>query len=151
MLNSDSRQQTQPSRLKGLGKVLITVYLVLAIAATARSVFQIMRKFDEAPLAYSLSALAGVVYIVASIALIKHRGVWIGIAWAAIMFEFIGVVTVGILSITHPELFAHASVWSKFGQGYLYIPLVLPILGILWLWVAGRESSDTHEKVDHGA
>lgn len=121
-------------KLTGLGKVLISLYLVLAAAATFRSVFQIIRKFDEAPLAYSLSAVAGVVYIVASIALIKHRGVWRIVAWAALIFELIGVLTVGTLSMTHPELFAHPSVWSHYGNGYVYIPLVLPVLGLIWLF-----------------
>lgn len=121
-------------KLTGLGKVLISLYLVLAAAATFRSVFQIIRKFDEAPLAYSLSAVAGVVYIVASIALIKHRGVWRIVAWAALIFELIGVLTVGTLSMTHPELFAHPSVWSHYGIGYMYIPLVLPVLGLIWLY-----------------
>lgn len=121
-------------KLTGLGKVLISLYLVLAAAATFRSVFQIIRKFDEAPLAYSLSAVAGVVYIIASIALIKHRGVWRIVAWAALIFELIGVLTVGTLSITHPELFAHPSVWSHYGNGYVYIPLVLPVLGLIWLY-----------------
>ena len=128
--------ETEETRVKltGLGKVLISLYLVLAAAATFRSVFQIIRKFDEAPLAYSLSAVAGVVYIIASIALIKHRGVWRIVAWAALIFELIGVLTVGTLSITHPELFAHPSVWSHYGNGYVYIPLVLPVLGLIWLY-----------------
>jgi hypothetical protein len=125
-------------RLSGLGKILITVYLVLAIAATARSVFQIIRKFDEAPLAYSLSAVSGVVYILASVALIKRFGAWRVTAWVTLIFEFVGVVVVGTLSLTHPELFAHASVWSEYGKGYVFIPLVLPILGMIWLAREGK-------------
>ena len=109
------------------------VYLVLAMAATFRSFYQIMTKFDEAPVAYVLSAVAGLVYIVATIALIKRRGVWHRIAFGAILFELIGVIVVGVLSLTVPELFAHPSVWSWFGIGYGFIPLVLPILGLMWL------------------
>jgi len=33
-------------------------------------------------------------------------------------------------------------VWSGFGQGYGYVPLVLPFLGLLWLWRTGRTSAD---------
>lgn len=121
-------------RLGGLGKVLISAYIVLALAATFRSVYQIISKFDEAPVAYSLSALAGVVYIVASIALIKRHGVWRKIAWIALSFELVGVLVVGTLSFTVPQYFAHASVWSQFGSGYVWIPLVLPVLGLIWLW-----------------
>lgn len=125
----------RPDGLGGLGKVLITVYVVLALAATFRSVYQIISKFDEAPLAYVLSAVAGVVYIVAAVALIRRANrVWRWIAWVALTFELAGVLVVGTLSLTAPQLFAHPSVWSVFGQGYVFIPLVLPILGLVWLF-----------------
>lgn len=126
--------------MSGLGRVLIAVYIVLALAATFRSVYQILSKFDEAPLAYSLSAVSGVVYILATVALIKRgRGVWRPIAWCALVFELVGVVVVGTLSIAAPQLFGHPSVWSFFGQGYGYIPLVLPILGLIWLSREGKK------------
>lgn len=119
----------------------MAVYIVLALAATFRSIYQIIAKFDEAPLAYSLSALSGAVYIVATIALIKRRGVWRTIAWGALIFELCGVLVVGLLSIVEPQLFGHPSVWSFFGSGYLFIPLVLPVLGLIWLRSTGRAGS----------
>lgn len=128
---------TQPrTRMTGIGRVLVIVYAVMALAATGRSFVQIVRKFDEAPLAYSLSALAAVVYIVATLGLVfaRRRG-WYTIAWVAIVFELAGVLVIGTLSLTIPELFQHESVWSVFGRGYLFIPLVLPLFGIWWLRV----------------
>lgn len=125
--------------MSGLGRVLITVYIVLAIAATFRSVYQILTKFDEAPVAYVLSAVAGVVYIIATVALIKRGSrSWRTVAWIALIFELAGVLIVGTLSIVVPELFAHPSVWSMFGSGYIFIPLVLPVLGLLWLSREGK-------------
>ena len=124
---------TASSRAVGVGRVLIAVYAILALAATARSVYQIARQFDEAPVAYVLSALAGVVYILATVALLKRGDAWYRVAWATIVFELVGVLTVGTLSIFLPDLFAKASVWSWYGMGYLFIPLVLPVLGMLWL------------------
>lgn len=121
------------SRAVGVGRVLIAVYVVLALAATARSFVQIVRSFDAAPVAYTLSALAAVVYILATIALIRRGSAWYRIAWITIAFEFVGVVTVGILSLIDPALFPSDTVWSFFGRGYLFIPLVLPVLGMLWL------------------
>lgn len=127
----------------GLGRVLITVYIILAMAATFRSVYQMLTKFDEAPLAYVLSAVSGVVYIVATIALIKRgRGMWRTVAWIALVFELVGVLVVGTLSIVMPELFGHPSVWSFYGQGYVYIPLVLPVLGLIWLSRETRAVAD---------
>lgn len=114
--------------------MLVALYLVLATAATFRSLYQIITKFDEAPLAYILSAVSGIVYIIASIALIKHKGFWRTVAWIALTFELVGVLVVGVLSLTHAELFAHPSVWSHFGIGYVFIPLLLPVLGLLWLF-----------------
>ncbi|SFR87725.1 hypothetical protein SAMN05428970_3481 [Agromyces sp. CF514] len=120
-------------RMSGVGRVLVAVYAVLALAATGRSFFQIASKYDEAPLAYTLSALAAVVYIVATIALVRRGRFWYRVAWATLVFEFTGVLVVGVLSILDPELFPHDTVWSWFGRGYLFIPLVLPVLGMWWL------------------
>ncbi|WP_156999704.1 hypothetical protein [Agromyces terreus] len=119
--------------MSGVGRVLVAVYAVLAVAATGRSFYQIATKFDEAPVAYSLSALAAVVYVVATIALVRRGRVWYRIAWATLVFEFTGVVVVGVLSVLDPELFPHDTVWSYFGRGYVFIPLVLPALGMWWL------------------
>lgn len=120
--------------MSGAGRVLVLVYGILAMAATGRSLFQILTKFDEAPLAYTLSALAAIVYIVATVALIMPGDAWRTVAWVTISFELVGVLVVGTLSITNPQLFGHPSVWSYYGIGYLLIPLVLPILGLTWLY-----------------
>lgn len=117
----------------GLRRVLITTYIILALAASGRSLYQVLRKFEQAPLAYSLSVLAAIVYVLATVALIRNGKKWRIIAWAALGFELAGVLTVGTLSLAVPQLFAHPSVWSHFGSGYLFIPLLLPILGMLWL------------------
>ena len=117
----------------GIGRVLIAVYGILALAALGRSVYQIATKFDEAPVAYALSALAAAVYVLATLALVARGAVWFRVAIIAIAFELAGVLIVGTLSIIDPALFPHDTVWSLFGRGYAFIPLVLPVLGLLWL------------------
>lgn len=124
-------------RSRGVGLALIAVYGILALGATGRSVVQIIEKFDQAPLAYTLSALSAVVYIVATVALIVGPKA-ARLAWVTITFELVGVLLVGTLSLVAPALFAHPTVWSYFGAGYLFIPLVLPVLGMWWLRVQGR-------------
>ncbi|MBA8816494.1 hypothetical protein FHX48_001567 [Microbacterium halimionae] len=125
---------TRPRRMTGIGRVLVVVYAIMALAATGRSFVQIVRAYSDAPLAYTLSALAAVVYIVATLALVfaGSRG-WYRVAWTAIVFELVGVIVVGTLSIFLPALFNHPTVWSVFGVGYLFIPLVLPFFGLWWL------------------
>ena len=117
----------------GPGRLLVAVYGVFALSASARASFQLLTKFEDAPLAYSLSALSAFVYIVATVALARGERSR-SLAWSAVGFELLGVIAVGTLSIVLPELFAHPSVWSGFGSGYAYIPLILPILGLAWLW-----------------
>lgn len=132
-------------RSRGVGSVLIVVYAVLALAATGRSFVQIVSKFDHAPLAYLLSALSAVVYIVATVALTRPGPVWYRIAWVTISFELAGVLIVGLLSIFDGQLFPSDTVWSVFGRGYLFIPLVLPVLGMAWLATRGRPSERVAE------
>jgi len=123
----------------GAGRVLVAVYAILAIAATGRSVFQILDRFDEAPIAFSLSALAAVVYVLATVALALG---WRRIALLTICFELAGVLVIGTISVVAPGLLGlesldpfgrEATVWSAYGAGYLLVPLALPVLGLLWL------------------
>lgn len=118
----------------GGGRVLILVYAVFALAATARSTVQLIRDAGEAPLAYTLSAFSALVYVLATIALAHNGRRMRRIAWVAVCIELLGVLVVGVLSLTHPELFPEDTVWSGFGSGYGYVPLVLPFVGLFWLW-----------------
>lgn len=117
----------------GPGRVVVAVYAVLALAATGRSVLQITQYFDRAPLAYVLSALAAVIYVVATVALAKGGAAGARLATAAITVEAVGVLTVGTLSYVRPDLFPDKTVWSHFGSGYGYLPLVLPFVGLWWI------------------
>ncbi|WP_230977249.1 hypothetical protein [Georgenia yuyongxinii] len=118
----------------GVGRVLILVYGIFAVAASARASVQLLRDAGEAPVAYSLSALAGAIYIVATIALAHNGRRMRRVAWVAVVVELLGVLIVGTLSFVAPELFPHDTVWSRYGGGYGFVPAVLPVLGIGWLW-----------------
>jgi len=117
----------------GLGRLLIFVYGLFALSASARALVQLATKFHEAPLAYVLSAVAAVIYIVATVCLARStvRSRRLGIACVSI--ELVGVIVVGSLSLSDKSAFPDATVWSRFGSGYGYVPLVLPILGLWWL------------------
>jgi cytochrome bd-type quinol oxidase subunit 2 len=118
---------------EGFGRVLVVVYALFAVAATSRSIVQIATRFDEAPVAYLLSALAAVVYVVATVALARGDRTSRRVATVAISIELVGVLVVGAISVLAPVEFPKASVWSGFGSGYGFIPLVLPFVGLWWL------------------
>jgi hypothetical protein len=125
-------------RSDGLGRLLVTIYGLFALAAGARSAVQIATKFDDAPLAYLLSALAAVIYLVAAICLSRPSALSWRAAVAALAIELAGVLIVGTASIAFSDQFPDATVWSDYGVGYGFIPLVLPIVGLIWLLRSGR-------------
>ncbi|MEV1285616.1 hypothetical protein [Micromonospora sp. NPDC049679] len=130
-----AEQRTAPERTTntGPGRVLVVVYLLFAVAATSRAGVQIATKFHEAPLAYLLSALAAVVYIVATVGLARDGAFGRRLAVICCTVELIGVLAVGAASVLAPDAFPHETVWSGFGRGYGYVPLVLPVIGLYWL------------------
>lgn len=117
----------------GWGRALVFGYGVFAVAATGRSVLQVSTEFDNAPLAYSLSLLAAVVYLVATTSLLLGGRTGWRVAGIAVCIELLGVLSVGALSYAATELFPDRTVWSHFGQGYGFLPLVLPFAGLALL------------------
>lgn len=113
--------------------MLVAVYGLFALAASARAAVQLVTQYAEAPLAYLLSAGAGLIYIVATITLTRATRTARRVATAAITVELVGVLAVGTLSVLDPAAFPRATVWSTYGIGYGFVPLVLPVLGLLWL------------------
>lgn len=131
---ASARPARSRSRLAtGLGAVLGAAYALLAIAATGRSVLQIATEFDRAPVAYSFTGLAALVYIVATVALFARGRAWWWVAIGTVTFELLTVLAVGTLTIADPSLFPETTVWSYYGLYYALVPLALPILGLLWL------------------
>jgi hypothetical protein len=137
---TDQVDEVPPRRRRfGVGGLLIFVYAVLAIGATSRAVFQIITEYSAAPVPITLSAVSGVIYVIATLALILPGRAWYRIAWVTISFELLGVLTIGTLSVLLPSVFAgdqdisSGTVWSYYGFGYVFIPVVLPVLGLLWL------------------
>lgn len=133
MTASDRPEGTGRATASGFGKVLVALYATFAVGATSRAAFQIGTKYDEAPLAYTLSAVAASVYLLATLGLAVDRRWARLLAWVAVSVEAAGVLGIGAFSLVRPELFPESTVWSDFGLGYLLIPLVLPFVGLWWL------------------
>lgn len=122
---------------RGFEIVLIAVYGIFALSATARSLVQVLRDFSYAPIAYTLSLLAAITYIAVTIALVR-RGRRSVLARTLCVAELAGVLIIGTLSVLDPELFPDATVWSVYGQGYGFVPLVLPVIALVYMAQAGR-------------
>lgn len=143
-----SRSTGRPTGRSTGRQILVAVYAVFAIAAGARCTVQIATRFGEAPIAYLLSLFAAVVYVIATIALRYQGPRAFLVALGAITIELVGVLAVGGLTLADPELFADATVWSDFGSGYGFVPLVLPIIGLVWLWRHSVRSASSAPRSD---
>lgn len=117
----------------GPGRILVGLYALFAVAAGARAAVQIATRFAEAPLAYLLSAAAAVIYVVAAVGLIRGGRSGLIMAVTSCATELAGVVIVGTLSLLDGAAFPDETVWSGYGRGYGFVPLALPVLGLLWL------------------
>lgn len=126
---------------RGFEIVLIAVYGIFALSATARSLVQVLRDYSFAPVAYSLSLLAAATYIAVTIALVR-KGRRSRVARTLVVLELIGVLVVGTLTLLDPALFPDATVWSLYGQGYGYVPLALPLVALGYMLLSGRRSAE---------
>lgn len=134
--DDEHAKDTAPARQKlisGPGILLVWLYGVMVVGAVSRSAVQISTDFHKAPLAYTLSALAGLVYGFITYSLVRGGEKARRAALVCCAAELVGVLAVGTWTLVEPSAFPDATVWSDFGMGYLFIPVILPITGIFWL------------------
>jgi hypothetical protein len=137
---------SQPESTKtGPGRLLVAIYALFALSASARAGVQIATKFSHAPVAYLLSAFAAVVYIIATVTFTIGSPTARRIAFISCSIELVGVLAVGTWSLADPATFPDATVWSGYGSGYGFVPLVLPVFGLLWLrrWTRRASTEQT--------
>ncbi|WP_329320180.1 hypothetical protein [Streptomyces sp. NBC_01262] len=138
---SDTRSDTGIGR--GPGRLLLSLYGVFTVAALSRAIVQISMQFDEAPLAYVLSLLAGILYTVITVALWRGGETARRVALVSCTVELIGVLAVGTLTVLDSAAFPDQTVWSDYGIGYLFLPVIVPVTGLLWL---RRSAQPQHEE-----
>ena len=126
-------QAAPDDTLNGVSRVLMFVYGLLAISAGVRAIFQVATKFGQAPLAYTLSTAAALIYGIACVGFGRRSPLAWRVTLGVCSFELLGVLTVGLLTLVEPAWFPDATVWSDFGIGYGFAPLILPIAGLAWL------------------
>ncbi|WP_250289195.1 hypothetical protein [Streptomyces atroolivaceus] len=127
------RQKQQFELGSGPGRVLVWFYGVFTVAAASRSIVEMVLDFGKAPLAYVLSAVAAVVYGFITYSLVRGGERARRAALVCCAAELAGVLIVGTWTLLEPSAFPDSTVWSEFGMGYLFIPVILPVTGMIWL------------------
>jgi len=121
------------ARRSGAHQVLLLLYALFTLAAGARSITQLATDPGRAPVAYGLSLVAAVTYALGWVAIRRASVGYDAFARRMLWVELAGVLVVGTLSLVHRSWFPDASVWSDYGIGYGFVPLALPVWGLLWL------------------
>jgi len=126
-------KQQRTKLVKGPGLLLVWLYGVMSVGAVSRSVYQILTDYGSAPLAHTLSAVAAVVYAFITYTLVRGGEKARRAALVCCAAELAGVLIVGTWTVARPSAFPDSTVWSGYGMGYIFIPVLLPITGMLWL------------------
>ncbi|MDQ0712131.1 hypothetical protein QFZ55_001583 [Streptomyces luteogriseus] len=141
-MTSGEAEVSRRRLISGPGTLLVWLYGVMVVGAVSRSAYQIATEFDRAPLAYALSAVAGLVYGFITYSLVRGGETARRAALACCVAELVGVLTVGTWTLVEPSAFPDATVWSDFGMGYLFIPVILPVSAIYWLRASRSRDGD---------
>lgn len=130
-----------PTLIRAIGQILAVSYPVLALSAGVRAVYQLFFKpgvTDKFPPA--LSALAALLYLLATLGFVVRKPWTWWLTVVILALETAGVLVVGTLSAVLPGLTGR-TVWHDYGVDYGFLPLIQPVLGLIWLfWPENRRS-----------
>lgn len=123
----------------GLGRLVMALYWVFGIVTTLLAAWVLVRSATLAsstPIGGKIVALlAGVIYILVAIGITHNGRRMRQMAWVGVIIEMVGPIITGLLELGVPDLGNSLfSPWAGFGVNYWYLPLLVPIVGIVWMW-----------------
>ena len=118
----------------GLGRLVILGYAIVAGLIFYREVARLAELGGQAPLSAVLSVVATLLYVVTAVAVAHNGRRMRRVAWVCTVAGLIGVLGAGLVGLADPDLVVARTVWSEFGAGYAFAPLVLPLVAAFWLW-----------------
>ena len=135
-MNSNAVQPAQSEQTKvsrGASDVLSFFYALWAFSALGRSSWEYLFKQNVATyIPAHLSTFVGVLYIFIIVGLRRRSPRWWWITMALLVVELAGVLIVGTIDVVW-QPFPYATVWSKYGIGYFFMPLILPFVGLAYM------------------
>jgi hypothetical protein len=136
-MTQPASSNTKPSKLTdillGIGFILGLSYPILALSTGVRSIYQLLFKAGVTNyLAPSLSGVAALCYLVATVGFFKRKPWAWRLSVASLGIETLLTFIVGTLSFIVPEVIG-STVWRHFGADYGYFPLFQPLMGLAWL------------------
>jgi hypothetical protein len=128
-------RQTPPTKAKtarGASDVLGFFYALWSFSALGRSSYEYLFKRPTTYIPAHLSTFVGLLYILIIVGLRRRSPRWWRLTLALLIVELAGVLIVGTIDVVWRP-FPYATVWSNYGVGYFFMPLLLPFAGLWWM------------------
>lgn len=132
-LAQDQVADDRPRSL-GLGRIVLAVYWIFGLVTSAIAVVDLVNHGQGALGPRFVSLLGGLVYLVAAAALTHNGRRMRVVGWSCVVVELLGPIIVGLVGLGIPEVSGARSVWADFGADFWYLPIAIPVVGLVWLW-----------------
>lgn len=118
----------------GLGRIVMVLFWLFGLLTAVPALVALIRATDTPIGPRLIAVLAGLVYLVIAVGITHNGRKMRFIAWAATTVALVGSLITGLFELGTDHAAAVTSAWSRFGADYWYVPLVLPLIGFVWLW-----------------
>lgn len=118
---------------RGWGRLVPLFFWIAGLGTTGIAIWQLAKAADQ-PLGARLAVFfAGVIYLGAALGLTHNGRRMRMIAWICVSISLGGPLLEGLrdLGESAPDIW---SPWAGFGSQVWYVSLILPMVGLAWLW-----------------
>ena len=127
-----ARDKRPPSL--GLGRIIIALFWVLGVWIFATAIIDLCHGQGKPWGPQLVALLAGVDYLVAATALTHNGRRMRMVGWVSIALSIAVPIGLWVASLGLDELNSARSAWTGMGVDFYYIPLVVSLIGIVWMW-----------------
>lgn len=136
-------------RALGLGRLVMVAFWGVGLWLTGAALADLFTH-GEGPRGPEILALvAGVVYLLAALALTHNGRRMRIIGWACIGATIAAPILFAVAGVGLPQLAEPRSAWTGFGSDFFYLPLLVSVIGCVWMWYSNpRRIVEIAEQVE---
>ena len=136
-------------RALGPGRLVMAAFWGIGIWTSSVAVVDLLDHREASWWPHLCALLAGIIYLLAAIAL-THNGRRMRIlGWACIGTTIMVPILVSISGIGRAYPNGPRTLWAAFGSDFFYLPLLVSVIGAAWMWYSNpRRIVEIAEQVE---